>query len=52
MEGGFDAQLSYPLIWRYQRRIDSSEQSVMNPPPADHVEKSIVDFSLKIMQKA
>jgi len=27
-------------------RIDSSEQSVMNPPPADHVEKSIVDFSL------
>jgi hypothetical protein len=27
-------------------RIDSSEQSVMNPPPADHVEKSIVNFSL------
>ncbi|KAG6767911.1 hypothetical protein POTOM_026801 [Populus tomentosa] len=40
-----------PEFARYQRRIDSSEQSVVNPPPADHVEKSIVDFSLKIMQK-
>ncbi|KAJ6989968.1 hypothetical protein NC653_018470 [Populus alba x Populus x berolinensis] len=41
MEGGFDAQLSYPLIWRYQRRIDSSEQSVVNPPPADHSPPSV-----------
>lgn len=42
MESRIDGRLGVCVL----EESDSSEQSVMNPPPADHVEKSIVNFSL------